>query len=87
LTSPVLELFCSVAHPATRRTISFDEIDTIFGPKAKEHEELRALLNAGHRRSGVAYRCVGEGTRQAVAEFPAYAAVALAGLGKLPTPS
>ena len=69
---------------ATRRTILFDEIDTIFGPKAKEHEELRGLLNAGHRRSGVAYRCVGEGTRQIVVEFPAFAAVALAGLGKLP---
>jgi hypothetical protein len=77
-------LFRSVADPATRRTILFDEIDTIFGPKAKEHEELRGLLNAGHRRSGVAYRCVGEGTKQAVVEFPAYAAVALAGLGKLP---
>ena len=60
------------------------EIDTIFGPKAKEHEELRGLLNAGHRRSGVAYRCVGEGTKQTVVEFPAFAAVALAGLGKLP---
>jgi hypothetical protein len=77
-------LFRSVADPATRRTILFDEIDTIFGPKAKEHEELRGLLNAGHRRSGVAYRCVGEGTRQEVAAFPAYAAVALAGLGQLP---
>jgi hypothetical protein len=77
-------LFRSVADSAARRTILFDEIDTIFGPKAKEHEELRGLLNAGHRRSGVAYRCVGEGTKQTVAEFPAYAAVALAGLGKLP---
>jgi hypothetical protein len=77
-------LFRSVADPASRRTILFDEIDTIFGPKAKEHEELRALLNAGHRRSGVAYRCVGEGTRQEVVAFPAYAAVALAGLGQLP---
>jgi hypothetical protein len=77
-------LFRSVADAATRRTILFDEIDTIFGPKAKEHEDLRGLLNAGHRRSGVAYRCVGEGTKQAVVEFPAYAAVALAGLGKLP---
>jgi hypothetical protein len=77
-------LFRSVADPATRRTILFDEIDTIFGPKAKEHEELRGLLNAGHRRSGVAYRCVGEGTRQEVAAFPAYAGVALAGLGQLP---
>jgi len=77
-------LFRSVADKATRRTILFDEIDTIFGPKAKEHEELRGLLNAGHRRSGVAYRCVGEGTKQTVVEFPAFAAVALAGLGKLP---
>jgi hypothetical protein len=77
-------LFRSVADPASRRTILFDEIDTIFGPKAKEHEELRGLLNAGHRRSGVAYRCVGEGTRQEVAAFPAYAGVALAGLGQLP---
>ena len=77
-------LFRSVADPASRRTILFDEIDTIFGPKAKEHEELRGLLNAGHRRSGVAYRCVGEGTRQEVVAFPAYAAVALAGLGQLP---
>lgn len=77
-------LFRSVADPASRRTILFDEIDTIFGPKAKEHEELRGLLNAGHRRSGVAYRCVGEGTRQEVVAFPAYAGVALAGLGQLP---
>jgi hypothetical protein len=77
-------LFRSVADPAARRTILFDEIDTVFGPKAKEHEELRGLLNAGHRRSGVAYRCVGEGTRQEVAAFPAYAGVALAGLGQLP---
>jgi hypothetical protein len=30
-------------------TILFDEIDAVFGPKAKENEELRALLNSGHR--------------------------------------
>jgi hypothetical protein len=27
-------------------TILFDEIDTVFGPKAKENEEIRGLLNA-----------------------------------------
>lgn len=77
-------LFRAVADQANRPTILFDEIDTIFGPKAKENEELRGLLNAGHRRSGVAYRCVGEGTQQEVRAFPAYAAVALAGIGDLP---
>ena len=39
-------------------TILFDEIDTVFGAKAKEHEELRALLNSGHRRGATAGRCV-----------------------------
>jgi hypothetical protein len=77
-------LFRSVANRETRPTILFDEIDTVFGPKAKDNEELRGLFNAGHRRSGVAYRCVGDGSSQAVVAFPAYAALAVAGLGSLP---
>jgi Protein of unknown function (DUF3631) len=77
-------LFRSVADPAARRTILFDEIDTIFEPKTKEQEKLCGLPTKAHRRSGVAYRCVGEGTRQEVVAFPAYAGVALAGLGQLP---
>ena len=66
-------------------TILFDEVDTVFGPKAKENEEIRGLLNAGHRRGAVAGRCVVHGkTVQTDADFPAYAPVALAGLGWLP---
>jgi hypothetical protein len=42
-------------------TVLFDEIDTVFGPKAKENEEIRGLLNAGHRRGAVG-RCVVHGT-------------------------
>src|SRR5438046_3023093 len=42
-------LFRSVSDMETRPTILFDEIDTVFGPKAKENEELRSLLNASHR--------------------------------------
>jgi len=76
-------LFRAVAAGAP--TLLFDEADTYFGPKvADRHEELRALVNAGHRRGAVAYRCVGEGGNMQVREFPAYAAVALAGLGDLP---
>ena len=63
-------LFRSVADLEHRPTILFDEIDTVFGPKAKDNEELRGFLNAGHRRSGVAYRCVGLGTAQRVAGVP-----------------
>jgi hypothetical protein len=65
-------------------TILFDEIDTVFGPKAKDNEEIRGLLNAGHRRGAVAGRCVVKGRTVETEEIPAYCAVALAGLGGLP---
>jgi hypothetical protein len=65
-------------------TILFDEIDTVFGPKAKDNEEIRGLLNAGHRRGAVAGRCVVHGKTVTTEEIPAYSAVALAGLGWLP---
>jgi hypothetical protein len=65
-------------------TILYDEIDTVFGPKAKDNEEIRGLLNAGHRRGAVAGRCVVRGKVIETEEIPAYCAVALAGLGGLP---
>ncbi|MDA2806134.1 DUF3631 domain-containing protein [Nocardiopsis suaedae] len=77
-------IFRKVSDQERRPTILFDEIDTVFGPKAKENEELRGLLNAGNRRSGVTHRCVGDGSNQESVAFPAYAALALAGLGELP---
>ena len=77
-------LFRAVSAGSGRPTILFDEIDTVFGPKAGDNEELRGFLNAGHRRSGVTYRCIGDGGNQTVQAFPSYCAVAMAGLGSLP---
>lgn len=77
-------LFRAVSGMDGRPTILFDEIDTVFGPKAGENEQLRGFLNAGHRRSGVMWRCVGDGANQQVQEFPSFCAVAVAGLGSLP---
>jgi Protein of unknown function (DUF3631) len=77
-------LFRKIGSGDVPPTILYDEIDTIFGPKAKEHEEIRALLNAGHRRGAVAGRCVVKGNIVQTEELPAYSAVALAGLGWLP---
>jgi hypothetical protein len=65
-------------------TILYDEIDTVFGPKAKDNEEIRGLLNAGYRKGATAGRCVVKGNLIETEELPAYAAVALAGLGWLP---
>ncbi|MGI8406963.1 MAG: DUF3631 domain-containing protein [Actinomycetota bacterium] len=68
-----------------RVTLLLDECDTYLGPRvAKDHEELRGLINAGHRRGAVAYRCVGEPSKMEIREFPAFAPVALAGIGDLP---
>lgn len=65
-------------------TILFDEIDTVFGPKAKEHEDVRGLLNAGHRRGAKTYRCFMNGKKVEVEAIEAFCPVALAGLGWLP---
>lgn len=77
-------LFRKVGDEAGLPTILFDEIDTVFGPKAKDNEEIRGMLNAGHRRGAVAGRCVVRGKNIETEEVPAYCAVALAGLGNLP---
>ena len=77
-------LFRKVGDDDAKPTILYDEIDTVFGPKAKENEEIRGLLNAGHRRGAVAGRCVVRGKTVTTEEISAYCAVALAGLGWLP---
>lgn len=75
-------LFRSLAKG--RRTLLLDEVDAIFGRRGKDenNEDLRALLNAGHRAGATIPRCVGP--THDVTEFEVYAAVALAGLGDLP---
>lgn len=77
-------LFRKVADPKGLPTILYDEVDTLFGPKAKDNEEIRGMLNAGHRRGAVAGRCVTRGEVVETEELPAYCAVALAGLHNLP---
>lgn len=67
-----------------RPTLLLDEADTYLGLRvAKDHEDLRGLVNAGHRRGAKAYRCTLEGGVK-VEEYEAFAPVALAGIGDLP---
>jgi Protein of unknown function (DUF3631) len=78
-------LFRKVGDESGRPTVLFDEVDTVFGPKARDsNEEIRGLLNAGHRRHSTAGRCVIVGKTVRTEELPAYCAVALAGLGEMP---
>ena len=82
-TSPAY-LFRKVSDDEGPPTILYDEIDTVFGPKAKDNEDIRGMLNAGHRKGATAGRCVVRGKRVETEELPAYCAVALAGLDDLP---
>ncbi len=68
----------------TFRTVLLDEADTVFGSKAKGDEDLRGLLNSGHRRGATYMRMVGEGTKMEAKAFSTFSAVALAGIGDLP---
>ena len=79
-------LFRKVSDEEGAPTVLFDEVDTIFGsgPRGRENEDIRGLLNAGHRRGASAGRCVIKGKTVETEELPAYCAVALAGLHDLP---
>lgn len=79
-------LFRKVSDRAGSPTILFDEIDTVFGPKAHGNEDIRGMLNAGFKRGAFAGRAVASknGGQVGLEELPAYAAVALAGLDDLP---
>jgi hypothetical protein len=59
-------------------TLLADECDSWI----HDNEDLRGLLNAGHKRGGQALRCVGDDFEPRA--FNVFAAVVLAGIGSLP---
>ena len=64
---------------ACRPTLLIDEADT-FLPEA---DELRGVINSGHRKGGAVIRTVGDDHEPR--KFSTYAACAIALIGKLPT--
>lgn len=66
-------------------TVLFDEVDTIFSKAGGGNEDLRAMLNAGYKRSATIPRY--DGKTRNVRRFPVYTPAALAGIaGGMPTP-
>jgi hypothetical protein len=61
-------------------TLLFDEIDAIFGPKARDREDMRGLLNAGYRRGAPALR-MGGPNKTTLEEFEVFCPKAMAGIG------
>ncbi|MGW4927976.1 DUF3631 domain-containing protein [Agromyces sp. NPDC004153] len=90
---PVETMNTSVAFLARRidasdpaPTVLFDEVDTLFGTRARDAaaEELRGILNSGHRRGAKYSRAAVRGKETVLEEFTTFAPVAMAGLGELP---
>src|SRR4029078_7291061 len=77
-------LFRKAGDDAGPPTVLFDEIETIFGAKDKEHEDIRGSINAGHRRGATYGRCVVHGNTVMTEEVPVYSALAMAGRVCLP---
>jgi Protein of unknown function (DUF3631) len=66
-------------------TVLLDEVDAVFADRnASLHEGIRALINEGYHRGATVPRMVAVGDDFDVREFPVFAAVALAGLGRVP---
>ena len=62
-----------------------DELDAVFRDRSDKYEEVRAVINAGHRRGATVPRSVpGPKNTWVVKQFPVFGPKALAGIGKLP---
>lgn len=90
--SPIFTMNTTIAALYRRlatqpRTILLDETDAIFAKgAAQNHEDLRALLNAGYKRGATVDRCEGDSSKMKVVEFPVFAPAALAGIaGNMPS--
>ena len=69
---------------AERPALLLDESDAAFGGEKEYAEALRGVLNSGHRRSGKASCCVGQGANMSYCDFSTFCPKAIAGIGKLP---
>jgi hypothetical protein len=66
-------------------TLLLDELDAVFRDRSDKYEEVRAVINAGHRRGATVPRSVpGPKNTWLVKQFPVFGPKALAGIGKLP---
>jgi Protein of unknown function (DUF3631) len=77
-------LFRRIAMEEQPPTLLLDEIDALFKGHGPQVEDIRALINAGHRRGAKVGRCLVKGKTIEAEDTEAFSAVVLAGLGWLP---
>jgi hypothetical protein len=68
-----------------RPTLLLDESDAAFKGDREYAETLRGILNTGHRKSGKASVCVGQGANIGYADLSPFWPKVIAGIGDLPS--
>lgn len=61
-------------------TLLIDEVDALFGKKARDREEFRGMINAGYRRGATTHRMGGRNNTE-LQTFSVYCPKAFAGIG------
>ena len=85
LITPTAATIYRSLEAAPEATLLLDELDAVFGDRSDKYEEVRAVINAGHRRGATVPRSVpGPRNTWGVKHFPVFGPKALAGIGKLP---
>jgi hypothetical protein len=81
---PTASTIFRMLEAAPTTPLLLDELDAVFRDNGDRYEEVRALINAGHRRGAKVPRTVRVGGRHEVRFFSVFGAKALSGIGRLP---
>ena len=83
--TPTASTIFRTLEATPKGTLLLDELDAVFRDHSDKYEEVRAVINAGHRRGATVPRSVpGPKNTWVVKQFPVFGPKALAGIGKLP---
>jgi hypothetical protein len=81
---PTASTIYRMLEAAPDAPLLLDELDAVFRDRSDKYEEVRAIINAGHRRGATVPRTIAIGNRHEVRQFPVFGPKALAGIGRLP---
>jgi hypothetical protein len=85
LITPTASTLFRTLEASPEASLLIDELDAVFKDRSDRYEEVRAIINAGHRRGATVPRAVpGPNRSWMVKHFPVFGPKALAGIGKLP---
>ena len=81
---PTASTIYRMLEAAPTTPLLLDELDAVFRDRSDKYEEVRAIINAGHRRGATVPRTVTTGNRHEVQFFPVFGPKVLGGIGKMP---